>query len=474
MNNMPQNGPVDQGEHEKNSTNVVSIDSAKEHKCPVNSYVGLTLEDMEQRFVFLTQTSSVYDKLTGETFNSFAAFSDAYAGCYEMTNKGRVGIASQWKVSPNRITRRNITFSPGEGEEVREGNMSFINTWRKIPVSPVANARDGQPVVDLINALFTDQADDFLDGLAAHWQHPEKAFQHAWLQISEQTGTGRGSLTMALNAVWQGELAVLDDLSPFQSGKGVFSDRIIGKTFYVVEEMMSISDNKYRVVANLNNVVTSDSLWINPKGEKGYEQKHRAFIFIQSNELDCMPILAKDSRWKVAYYKGDQSFSNEWFVNFREQCKADSAMIHGFRQLLAERDIRHYNFGRVRNVSAAKKLVQDETKSALQQALEAIVDNWQCAYLPTSWVKILLADSKVASNNDAAISKTLKEIGCHAMKEPVRLSKTTRVRCWVLPGHDNRKGVKEELSGFMARVFGTVPVALNDTQICQMYAFEEE
>lgn len=474
MNIISQDSPIDQGEQEKNSTNVVPINGAGGYKNPANSYVGLTLEDMERRFVFLTQTSAVYDKQTGETFNSFAAFSDAYAGCYEMTSKGRVSVASQWKISPNRLTRRNITFAPGEGEEVCEGTKRFVNKWRKIPVSPGALAQNGQPIVDLIKVLFKDQADDFLDGLAAHWQYPEKAFQHAWLQISEQTGTGRGSLVLALSAVWEGELAVLDDLSPFQSGKGVFSDRIIDKTFYIVEEMMSINDNKYKVVANLNNVVTSDSLWINPKGEKGYEQKHRAFIFIQSNELDCMPILAKDSRWKVAYYEGEQPFSNEWFVNFREQCKPGSDMIQGFRQLLAERDVRHYNFGRVREVSAAKQLVREETKSPLLQAVEAIVDNWPCAYLPTPWVKILLADAGLSNANDSAISRALKEAGCHTMKDPVRLSKTLKARCWVLPGHDDRKGVREELNNLMSKVFGTVPVALSDTQVSQMYAFEEE
>ncbi|WP_157918656.1 hypothetical protein, partial [Escherichia coli] len=49
MNNMPQNGPIDQGEHEKNSTNVVPIDSDKEHKCPTPEDLANVVEVAEQQ-----------------------------------------------------------------------------------------------------------------------------------------------------------------------------------------------------------------------------------------------------------------------------------------------------------------------------------------------------------------------------------------------------------------------------------------
>lgn len=481
MNMMTQNSLVDQGKQEKDSTNVILFNGVSGHNNPANSYTGLTLEQMEQRFVFLTQTGNIYDKFTGELFGGFALFKQAYAACTHeipVTDaNGKVTLKAVptvqlWMKSERRETKRNLTFAPGQPPLIRDGALEFINVWRKIQSHRCVNTALAQPIVDLINALFTDQADDFLDGLAYHWQHPEAQFNHAWLHVSDQTGTGRGRLTRALSATWDGELAVIDDLSPFKSGTGIFSDRIIGKTFYVVEEMAEIAKDKYQAVASLNNAVTKDSLWINPKGEKGYEQLHRAFIFVQSNELDCMPILNKDSRWKVAHYAGNQPFPNEWFKAFNDQCQPDGDMIIAFRQLLNERDVSHYDCGRVRECSAAKRLVIEETKSELQRNVEALISGWKCPYLPTAWVKIILKDMGNGPVVDAALSKTLKEAGCHAMSRPTRITTTTVCRCWVLPGYDNRKGVKEELNALILDVFGAIPVTLTDDQVLQLYCHE--
>ncbi|HAI4788016.1 TPA: hypothetical protein HJP37_004595 [Escherichia coli] len=472
MINMPQNGPVDQGEHEKDSTNVVPIDAVNKHKRPANSYVDLTLEDMEQRFIFLTETSAIYDTVTRKAFTNPAAFRYACAACEEQIGGRFVPVASLWLKSRNRNTKSNLIFAPGQGEIVDIDGSEYVNTWRKIQSPRRVDTAKSQPVVDLINALFTDQADDFLDGLAFHWQHPEAQFNHAWLHISDQTGTGRGRLTMLLSAVWKGELAVIDDLGPFKSGQGVFSDRIIRKTFYVIEEMMDVGKDKYTAVANLNNAVTKDAIWINPKGEKGYEQLHRAFIFVQSNEIDCMPILAKDSRWKVAHYTGNQPFPDEWFAEFNEQCHPNSDMVIAFRQLLAERDVTNYNPGRVRTHSLAKLEVMEATKGVVQESIEAVLTAWQCPYLPTPWLKIILKDTEAGHASDAAISKTMKRLGCFPMKNVTRVTKTTVCRCWVLPGHNDRKGVKEELNSLMLDVFGAVPVTVTDAQVIELLGFE--
>lgn len=467
MNMMAQSSPVDQGEYRKNVS--------------VNKYTGLSLRQMERRFIFLTQTGNIYDTQTGELFGGFNLFKQAYAACtqeIEVTDsKGEktikpVPTTTLWMKSERRITKRNLTFAPGRPGLIVEGGLEFINVWKKIRSPRRVDTAHAKPVVDLIKALFTDQADDFLDGLAYHWQHPEAQFNHAWLHVSDQTGTGRGRLTRALSATWDGELAVIDDLSPFKSGTGIFSDRIIGKTFYVVEEMAEVAKDKYQAVASLNNAVTKDSLWINPKGEKGYEQLHRAFIFVQSNELDCMPILSKDSRWKVAHYTGNQPFSNEWFKAFNDQCHPNSDMIIAFRQLLNERDVSHYNCGRVRERSLAKLEVMEETKTELQRNLEAIVKSWKCPYLPTPWLKIILKDMGNGAATDAAIGKTMKELGCHAMVEATRITSKTRARCWVLPGNDNRKGAKEEINAMMLDVFGTVPVTITDDQVLQLFSHE--
>lgn len=454
MNIMTENGPIDQGEQ----------------KNQANSFTGLSLDDFKRRFVFLTATGAIYDKETATQYINFETFKRAFAGCEMDFNGKPVPVAVMWLKAPEgRETRRNQTFAPGQGAIVRIGQHEFINTWRKIQSPRRVDTAKAKPVVDLINALFTDQADDFIDGLAFHWQHPEAQINHAWLHVSDQTGTGRGRLTKALSAVWDGELAVIDDLSPFKSGNNVFSDRIIGKTFYVVEEMMDVGSDKYKAVANLNNAVTKDALWINPKGEKGYEQLHRALIFVQSNEIDCMPILAKDSRWKVAHYTGDQPFPDDWFAEFNAQCEKDSDMVIAFRQLLAERDVSHYNPGRVRRHSLAKMEVMDATKSDLYRNLVAIVSGWKCPYIPTPWLKIILKDMGNGAASDAAIGKSMKELGCHAMIEATRITTKTRARCWVLPGNEKRKGAKEELNAMMLDVFGTVPATITDDQVLQMF-----
>ncbi|WP_214282811.1 hypothetical protein, partial [Escherichia coli] len=49
MINMPQNSPDNQGEYEKDSTNVVPIDSAKEHKCPTSEELASVVEIAEQQ-----------------------------------------------------------------------------------------------------------------------------------------------------------------------------------------------------------------------------------------------------------------------------------------------------------------------------------------------------------------------------------------------------------------------------------------
>lgn len=469
MNNMLQNGPIDKGEDKKNSTNVVPVSDAGGYKNPA-SFTGLTLDDFKRRFVFLTATGAIYDKFTETRYINFETFKRTFAGCEMEFNGKKVPVAVMWlKAQEGRDTKRNLTFAPGQGAIVRIGQHEFINTWRKIESPRRVNTDAGQPVVDLINALFADQADDFIDMLAYHWQHPGAQFSHAWLHVSDQTGTGRGRLTKALSAAWEGELAVIDDLGPFKSGNGVFSDRIIGKTFYVVEEMMDVSSDKYKAVANLNNAVTKDSLWINPKGEKGYEQLHRAIIFVQSNEIDCMPILAKDSRWKVAHYTGNQPFPDEWFEEFDGNCHPDNDMIIGFRQMLEERNVKHYKCGRVRKHSLAKLEVMDAIKTDLQRNLEAIVSGWKCPYLPTPWLKIILKDMGNGAVSDAAISKSMKELGCHAMIEATRITSKTRARCWVLPGNETRKGAKEELNTMMLDVFGTMPATITDDQVLQMF-----
>lgn len=176
----------------------------------------------------------------------------------------------------------------------------LLNTWKGWPIKPAAGKCD--VLLELVEFLCnaeangSEVADYLLDWLAWPLQNPGAKMGSAVIMHGPQ-GTGKTTLFKVMCTIY-GQYGLVVDQDAIEDKFN--SDWGENRLFILAEEIVSRME-MWHVKNKLKNLVTGDTIRINPKGLVAYNQKNHLNIVYLSNENQPLPLENDDRRHLVIY-----------------------------------------------------------------------------------------------------------------------------------------------------------------------------
>jgi hypothetical protein len=340
-----------------------------------------TIDEMLERFVFVTDGSQVADRLRPRNVLSLGDFRNATAASTDKVDKKEGGwktvpCAESWRNNPRRFDVDTVTFRAG-GQAVTaapDGRVA-LNTWRPVERDRATDdwLESAQVFVDHVSWLFGEYADDFLDWLAHIEQNPGTLPHYGWLHIAPKHGMGRNWIAGVLARIWTGHVATAFDLG--STLNSAFNGRLAGKILAIVDEIDEGNSGKaYQHAQTLKRLVTEETRAINPKYGRQHEEWNACRWLIFSNSDTALPLEKGDRRFWVV--RSDEApKSAEYYARLYE-LKDNPKFISSVAEYLRSRDICCFNPGAVPPLTEAKETLLERTRSEAEDLLEEIVNCW--------------------------------------------------------------------------------------------------
>ena len=334
----------------------------------------ISLSESLSRFIYVGDGKGVFDRQNPSHFLNLADFKQFYAASVEHRPKTTIGIATLWADHPSRSSVITRSFKAGEGLFIKDPDgKSAVNTWSEFDRSGfLIHQGHVDAFVGHIEFIFGDEAQRFLDWLAHIEQRPGELPHTAWLSIATHTGLGRNWISSTLARVWAGRVAAnFDLLGMFEKG---FNGRLSGKLIACVDEIKAGGSEAWPHSEKLKSIVTEETREINPKYGRQYVEHNAVRWMIFSNHLGAIPLEANDRRWEVVINEAPP-LAPEYYEKIYEMLK-DQRFIESIAAYLGSRDISRFNPGAHARATAGKAHVTNISKSDLDMACEAVVDEW--------------------------------------------------------------------------------------------------
>lgn len=347
----------------------------------------LSVSDMLERFVFLSDGSQVFDTLHPKHTIAISDFRNATAASF--TNKAtgefgkdgkpktkRLQHAQLWVADKKRLTAIGTTFHAGAGRFVSDPKgRDCVNTWTgfRLVDAPVG---DASIILDHIQWLFKDRTGDYLDWLAHIVQRPGVLPHTSWLHIASHTGIGRNAMSGVLARVFSGYAALCVSLeSMLATG---FNDELAGKVLAVVDEIRTGGREQWNHAEKFKQLITEAHRHINPKfGRKSLEfNACRWLIF--SNHRDALPLDDSDRRVEVVISDEPPKDPDYYTRLYGVLDDEHKPVIAAFAKFLTERDISAFNPGKRAVRSDDKLQVIEVNRSSAQADLVDFTDSYPC------------------------------------------------------------------------------------------------
>jgi hypothetical protein len=388
-----------------------------------------TKEQVFDRFVFLTDGSRVADIEDPRFSIAYTDFQKSIAASkYEEIKdyKPRLKQVSEyWLNSPYRKTATATTFKAGGSLFEPDPHLrDCINTWRPF----VRSNADFDPYahglslfLDHVQFLFKEDAQRFLCWLAHIEQKTGQLPHTAWLHVAIHTGLGRNWLAAVLVRVWFGRVAAHLDLNHLLEGSfnGVVSGKILG----IVDEIREgAAGNQYRFFEQLKKLITEEQRFIRPKYGREYVEYNACRMLFFSNHRSAIPIDQEDRRFEVVISE-DTPPSAEYFKKLYGALD-DPIFIESVARYLGQLDISGFNAGDRAKQSNAKVIVQGESKTALDEAMDLIGRQWPSDAITTQQFASGLTEEgaiNLVSIRSSAVRRTMERYGFKSLNKPIRV-----------------------------------------------------
>lgn len=315
-----------------------------------------TLEDFEERFVFIQKGSKVADLemrvnesilTVGDWKNSVAGISQTITTEDRTTGVARdrqVAVYKLWEKSPHRKQVYDEIYYPSNDRIVREINRGdrqpYYNTYSPPFIIPT-DARDKLPLfLTHIKYLFPGEGDVewMINWMAQAVQDPLTRYRVNPLSISTFHGTGRGWFGQVMT-----QLMGLSNVSTLQSIQKIISPNaktgfLDGTTLCLVNETFSNTKDKYEINDRLRNLLGDNFQQVDVK----YGSESSKFIFtrfmFQSNHVDAMALEDKDTRIEV-FLNTDVPKPKAHYDELYALLGKDSDFIDQLHAFLMEQDV---------------------------------------------------------------------------------------------------------------------------------------
>ena len=377
------------------------------------------LPGMLENYAYIAHGKGVVPRSNPSAILAFDEFKLATAGSFLKIEERAVPIANMWIKSEERLTAHTRTFRPGAGEFTADPEgINAINLW--VPRAPVPTPEYyedcARPFFDHVSYLIPDELmlSLFLDYLAHIEQRPGEKAGFGWLMVTDETqGIGRNWMTGLLARIWPGYTAL--DFNLITAIKDSFTGRLSKKLLVVVNEIVATQvKDRHEFVERTKNLVTDETIEINPKFGRRHTEYLLARWIIFSNHIAAMPLSDQDRRFAVvqnpstpmpaAYYKRLYTL------------QSDVEFIASVRRVLAERKITSDIQAKAPE-SKAKERVVEATRPPMDSALMEIKGCWPGDLIRASVCKQIvkhlmgLSDDELTENQSAALNHAYRRCG---------------------------------------------------------------
>ena len=327
----------------------------------------------------------------------------------------------------------SFNFFPGQPEIIVTEKTRDLNTWKPPQIVPVEG--DASPFVDHIGKVMdgNDTLRDYiLDYLAHLIQFPHLKIRSTILLIS-LPGAGKSMV-----AEWMSHIIGHSSAHSVTNDQisGTFNDYLFGKQFIYVNELMDMESKG--TMNKLKEYITTDRLWINPKGYKGFMAVSRVNFLMFSNKEDAIRLDPGDRRWfvyKSKFRPEDQDYYAalwDWF-----EAKGGDAILYDY---LLRRDLSRFDRHAHAPMTDHKRTMQLESVDGWRDHLDtAFVDTsvpLQHDIVNAADVRVWLQQKAGYRNlNNAKICAFLKSVG-GIEYDQCKFPNERRRALWVIRKHD--------------------------------------
>lgn len=494
MINMPQDAPVDQGEHEKDSTNVVPIDSAKEHKCPTPEELASVVEIAEQqarereaerqraaeaavkamepqrvnRDTMKAKVMALDEMLAkcvwiasgervaflDEPWRNFAwsEFRNMMAASKTMIDVGGGGglkmkavpTTSLWRESDKRMIVDALTCAPGRDVICEDPNgRKCLNLWKK-PVWTPDYETDVSAFYDDCRWLFGDKWVTVVNWIAHMIQRPDVLPHWGILHYTNGTqGVGRTTFCEILKALLGRHCASGVNIHDLLEGQ--FNSELAGAVLATCDEIREGDNSQYRTANRLKAMITEPIRHVNVKYGAKYDEWNACRWFVCSNHDNPLPLDEHDRRWFAIRHTAGKYADVYGAEAARVMAKrlddllANPKAINALGWQLATRDLTGFDIKLPPVCDEDKLRVINSAKPLERVYLDDMIENW-----PSDIISNKDLAECVLNDADATITNKQRRMFEDAGMVPTPVVKLAgkAVRGWIIRNHEQWQNAK--------------------------------
>jgi Family of unknown function (DUF5906) len=382
----------------------------------------MTLDEMLERLVFVSEVGGVADRITGRIHkkehaaDAYAASKHTYVHTQENgAQKKRTGSALKfWIESKDRLTVQVLAWVPGAPQichSPEERKVAF-NTWKGLPA--MAFPEDWQervkPFLEHVEFLVPIKAERerFLQWLAHIIQCPEVLPHTSYLMTTPTTGVGRNLLASTIVRALRGFVAAGISLPELLDGG--FTGRLSKKLLAIVDEAREGSgDRRHQRAERLKSITTEEHRHVNPKYGHQSVEKNCCRWLMFSNHQDAIPFDNSDRR--VIVIANPTVRNSEAYYERLYGLLDDHSFIGSVRRWLETADISGFRPGEHAPMNAAKTQALNEMMTETERAVLEFKEDCENPLTSRSKIRCHATENNQLHVNDTHLTHAIRRAG---------------------------------------------------------------
>ena len=253
------------------------------------------LNDYNQRFfvMLVGGTPLVFDEAAKDVVGQSMSFAN-FRQLYQNHKVGSDSVASEWLKYP---LRRTLVGEIIHAPDKPQGTVGDdYNTYRGPIVTPLAGDCTAvqKHIYECLCGGDQNQFDYYVNFLAHMFQKPQERPGVAIIHQSIE-GTGKSLITRLLSNIWGSKHSIVLDKQSQLTGD--FNAHLCGAMFICIEETSTARN--IAAGEQLKNLVTAETLTINPKGKPVFQVSHYGRVIMNTNHEWAITAGSDSRRWFV-------------------------------------------------------------------------------------------------------------------------------------------------------------------------------
>jgi hypothetical protein len=376
-----------------------------------------------RRYVYIKTRDQFFDRQTRD-YHTLRALARAHAD-----ELPRGTSATDFFLSgPDAVDKADgVTFWPGKPEIVKEDGVTRLNLWRNPGLVPQVGCVE--PFIGHVGHILDgdETAINFVLDFFAHLvQRPDQKMMFALLIIGSQ-GTGKSMLAnFAQTLVGKDNTKVLGPMALVADHNEWAQEAQLA----IVHEL--VGDKSRTAAARLKELITEDTIRVNPKGVSAYYVPNRFNFILLSNEDDAAKLDPDDRRYFVWKSRANQHSDPGYYRQLQAWFDGDGKkyVLH----YLLERDLSRFEPFRAPPKTEARAELVDSSRDPhyeyLRDRLEGAEAPFKCDLVTTADLRDYLSAEKQIRLSPKKIGMILRALGARELGQ--REINGARPRLWAV------------------------------------------